>query len=147
MLIFQLKLSDFLIVQKEVEMRSSQKLWRAFLAWFVTAPVIGIFFEQSLLSDDAWADWYEKNDAYKFGVGDTIYPGLTPGTGYGTDPEGLVTEHRDGKYVVMMTTSRQNDDGTWTRQTAQEVHFKWNIEHHFRRRRTYRKIPVATAVA
>lgn len=114
-------------------MRSSEMLWDVFLAWLVTAPVSSLFFENSLLTD--MYDWYKRNGVYKFGVGDVICPSYTPGVGYGIDPEGLVVEHTvDGKYIVMMTTSHQSTDGSWTRSTSVERHFKWNIEHHFRMR-------------
>ena len=124
-------------------MRSSQVLWNAFLAWLVTAPIVGVlFWGQKLLglSHPYWEKWYETNKIYKFAVGDDIRPGWSPGIGYGEDPEGTIVGHitqpdGTGRYQVKMTTTRQTASGK-VRVTKIENHFKWNIEHQFRRTRT-----------
>ena len=129
-------------------MKNFKERWNAFLARLVTKPVVSLFFERALLGAGStdWSKWYKQNGIYKFGIGDTICPGFTPSYGYGIDPEGLIVGHRsDGKYIVSMTKSHKNADGSWARMTTEEIHFKWNIEHHFKLLVKGQSVPVAAA--
>lgn len=121
-------------------MNSSQHLWNTFLAWLVTAPIVGkLFWGNKLLRiNNSWSDWYEKNNAYKFGIYESIRPGWFPDFGYGVNPHGMIVGHTKDElgrdmYRVSMVTTTQNADGTWSRLARVEIHNKWGIEHHFQR--------------
>jgi hypothetical protein len=109
-----------------------------------------LFWGQKLmrLSHPYWGGWYATNRIYKFAVGDNVHPGWSPGIGYGEDPEGTIvghTTHSDGTdlYTVKMTKAHLTDTGK-VRVTEIEKHFKWNIEHQFRRtRKRVRHSPLA----
>lgn len=93
-------------------------------------------------------DWYERNGVYRFKPGDEIELGSRAYFGYGIRPKGIVVGYKSGEdgstyYVINMTSDNFGDwhrffkEG-WvpsdvTRSTKIEVHFKWNIEHHFKR--------------
>ena len=115
-------------------------IFSAFVAQFVT------FDENSRIGQ-----WYHTNGIYKFPIGSTIALANICLFGYGVRPVGVVEGYtNDGKYIVKMEYDVDGNFFDWIkgkkryvpegrRSSQREVHFKQNIECHFR------KIPRADA--
>ena len=74
------------------------------------------------LGFNKFARWYEENGYYRFKVGEKIYLKDPRIVGYGLNACGWEVKGytHEGKYVI-------DANG------EEEIHFKWNIDHHFKR--------------
>ncbi len=96
------------------------------------------------LSDDTRIGrWYHTNGIFRFPV-DTAIALRTPRSfGYGIRPVGVVTGYtKEGKYIIQMEIDDNGNFFDWLngcyvpkgkRKAKEEVHFKWNIEYHFKK--------------
>jgi hypothetical protein len=99
--------------------------------------------------------WYEKNPYHKFDEGDILTLRNRRPFGYGIRPVAVVNGYevrenefgKAGKYDITMYSDETGDFLQWMRQNEvpqgvertvsdHEIHFKWNIENHFK------KVPV-----
>ncbi len=91
-------------------------------AW-VAANLPGALAQNITLS----SEWYNGNGFYKFKVGETIDCKGPQYFGYGLNPQGWVVkghkrdEARAGDMYVIETAEGE-----------EQIHFKWNIENHFK---------------
>lgn len=94
--------------------------------------------------DEPIPQWYDKNGIYKFPVGSRIALANRCSFGYGIRPIGVVKGYTsEGKYIIEMEVDTDGDFFNWmnnrnyisrsTRVKSDEIHFKWNIEYHFKR--------------
>ncbi len=102
-------------------------------------------------------DWYERNPHHRFGEGDILILRDRRTAGYGVRPVAVVNRYelredqfdRRGEYDITMYRDEAGHLLRWVRQneipqgieriaSEHEIHFKWNIENHFR------KVPVRT---
>lgn len=89
------------------------------------------------------SSWYQSNKVYKFSVGTKISLKNRRYVGYGVRPEGIVKGYtEDGSYIIEMTKDKNGNYFEWIKNkilplceriTNEEIHFKWNIEYHFRK--------------
>ena len=86
--------------------------------------------------------WYHTNGIFKFAVGTPIALNDIRAFGYGIRPVGVVKGYTaQGKYVIQMEKDVDGNFFDWingcytpsgNRSRKEEVHFKWNVEYHFR---------------
>lgn len=102
---------------------------------FVTSPFT--------LGDSRLSRWYDKNQVYRFNPDAVIALSRRNSFGYGIRPVGVVKGYTpDGHYIVEMEKDADGNFMAWAKgeytpsgnrtEKKREVHFKWNIEHHFK---------------
>ena len=130
-----------------------RKLLKQVAAWFVLYILPGGF----TLGAGGWlsshlARWYDVNGYHRFKKGDVLELRCRNIVGYGIRPRGtvlgfkwreLIPGRREESYVIEMEKDATGDFFEWMktglvpdgteRVTEVETHFKWNIEHQFRR--------------
>ena len=116
-----------------------------------------VFPKYWLLKDNRLGEWYDRNGSYKFKRGQMLIL-KDNAFGFGRRPVALVDGYEEvpsigEMYRVTMFSDKFDDEdrllidprtGKPQREARAEKHFKWNIEHHFRR--APRKISVKKAV-
>lgn len=92
--------------------------------------------------ENAIATWYHENGIFKYAVGAPIALANIYNFGYGIRPVGVVAGYtKEGDYVIEMEVDTDGNFFDWIhnqyvpsgrRSKTEEVHFKWNVEYHFK---------------
>lgn len=116
--------------------------------------IVSALVPRTFLLGTKLGDWYEKNPHHRFDEGDILILRHRDILGYGIRPvvvvNGYVREDafgEAGKYDITMHRDGEGNFSDWMRQNEvpqgvertvreHEIHFKWNIENHFK------KVPV-----
>lgn len=114
--------------------------------------IVSAFVPGTFLLGTKLGDWYKKNPHHRFQEGDILILRSRNALGYGIRPVAVVNGYeiredqfgKAGRYDITMYRDGGGDFFQWVRQNEvpqgveriikeHEIHFKWNIENHFRK--------------